>query len=41
MKYSFKIGRDALTGRFISVSEARRRRATAVVETIVVEKFNL
>lgn len=29
-----KIGRDAKTGRFISVKEARRKRSTAVVETI-------
>lgn len=38
MSYSFKVGRDAKTGRFISVSEAQRRKATAVVETITVEK---
>jgi hypothetical protein len=30
----YKIGRDARTGQFISVKEAQRRRATAVVETI-------
>jgi len=29
-----KIGRDARTGRFIPVEEARRRHSTAVVETI-------
>ena len=29
-----KIGRDAGTGRFIPVKEARRRKKTAVVETI-------
>jgi hypothetical protein len=29
-----KIGRDAETGRFISVAEAKRRRSTAIVETI-------
>lgn len=29
-----KIGRDAGTGRFIPVKEARRRSKTAVVETI-------
>ena len=29
-----KIGRDARTGRFISVREARRRPKTTVVETI-------
>ena len=30
----FKVGRDAITGRFITVREARRRRKTAVVVTI-------
>ena len=30
----YKIGRDASTGRFISVTEARQRPAAAVVETI-------
>lgn len=29
-----KIGRDAKTGRFIPVEEAKRKRSTAVVETI-------
>ena len=29
-----KIGRDAKTGRIIPVEEARRRKSTAVVETI-------
>ena len=29
-----KIGRDAKNGQFIPVSVARRRKATAVVETI-------
>lgn len=29
-----KIGRDAKTGRIIPVDEARRRKATATVETI-------
>lgn len=29
-----KIGRDAKTGRFIPVDVAKRRRATAIVETI-------
>lgn len=29
-----KIGRDAGSGRFISVKEAQRRKKTAVVETI-------
>ena len=29
-----KVGRDAITGRFISVKEAQRRKKTAIVETI-------
>jgi len=29
-----KIGRDAGTGRFIPVKDARRRKKTAIVETI-------
>ena len=33
-KKTFKIGRDAITGRFISVKEALRRPKTTVVETI-------
>jgi hypothetical protein len=33
-KKSFKVGRDAKTGRFISVKKARRRKAAAIVETI-------
>lgn len=33
-KNTFKIGRDAETGRFIKVKEAERRKKTAVVETI-------
>jgi len=31
---SFKIGRDAKTGRFIPVKKAQRRKSTAIVETI-------
>jgi hypothetical protein len=31
---TFKVGRDAGTGRFITVKQAERRRKTAVVETI-------
>jgi len=31
---SYKVGRDAGTGRFIPVKEAERRKKTAVVETI-------
>ena len=31
---TIKIGRDAGTGRFISVKEARRRKKTAIVQTI-------
>ena len=38
MTYSFKVGRDAKTGEFLSVEEAQRRKATAVVETIKVTK---
>jgi len=30
---TFQVGRDAKTGRFISVKEAQRRKRTAVVET--------
>ncbi|MDP8217163.1 MAG: hypothetical protein P9M03_00345 [Candidatus Theseobacter exili] len=33
-KDSNKRGRDAITGEFIPVKEARRRKKTAVVETI-------
>lgn len=29
-----QIGRDAKTGRFIPIKEAKRRKSTAVVETI-------
>jgi len=31
---SYKVGRDAKTGRFITVSQAKRRKKTAIVETI-------
>lgn len=34
---SYKIGRDALTGKFIPVKVAQRRKATAIVETITRE----
>ncbi len=34
MSKSYKVGRDAKTGRFIPVKEAQRRKATAIVETI-------
>ena len=30
---TYQVGRDAKTGRFISVKEAQRRKRTAVVET--------
>jgi hypothetical protein len=30
---TFQVGRDAKTGRFISVKDAKRRKKTAVVET--------
>jgi len=33
-----KIGRDAGTGKFIPVKEAEKRKKTAVVETIKIEK---
>ena len=33
-KKSYKVGRDAKTGQFITVKEAKRRKSTAVVETI-------
>lgn len=31
---TFKVGRDAKNGKFITVKEAERRKSTAVVETI-------
>lgn len=34
----FKIGRNANTGKFITVAKARKNKKTAVVETIVVRK---
>ena len=37
-KSETKIGRDAKTGRFISVKEAERRKSTAIVETITKKK---
>lgn len=33
-KKTYKVGRDAETGKFIPVEEAKRRKKTAVVETI-------
>jgi hypothetical protein len=36
MSYSFQVGRDAKTGEFITVEEAQRRKATAIVQTIKV-----
>ena len=33
-KKSYKVGRDAINGQFITVKEAKRRKKTAVVETI-------
>ncbi|WAC08895.1 MAG: hypothetical protein OS130_06860 [Thermodesulfobacteriota bacterium] len=35
---TFKVGRDAGTGKFIPVKVAQRRTSTAVVETIKVPK---
>ena len=34
----WNVGRDAITGQFISVEEARRREKTAIVETMKREK---
>lgn len=31
---SFKVGRDAKTGEFITVEEAKRRPATTIIQTI-------
>jgi hypothetical protein len=36
MTYSFEVGRDAESGRFIPVEVAKIRKSTAVVETIKV-----
>ena len=33
-KKTYKVGRDAGTGKFIPVKEAERRKKTAVVETM-------
>ena len=38
MKKDSRIGRDAGTGKFIPVSEAEKRKKTAVVETMKEEK---
>lgn len=38
MAKSFKIGRSAKTGRFMSVNRARTLKSTAVVETIKKKK---
>jgi len=35
---SYKVGRDAKTGKFIPVKTAQRRKATAVVETIKISR---
>ena len=37
-KKTYKVGRSAITGRFITVKEARRKKNTAVVETIKKKK---
>ena len=31
---TIKVGRDAKTGRFILVKEAKRRKSTAIIQTI-------
>ena len=36
-KKTFKVGRDAKSGKFISVKEAERRKSTSVVETIKIK----
>lgn len=33
-KKTYKVGRDAKSGQFITVKEAERRKSTAIVETI-------
>jgi len=33
-KKSYQVGRDAITGRYITVKEAERRKKTAIVETV-------
>jgi len=33
-KKTYKRGRDAITGQFIKVKEAERRKRTAIVETV-------
>jgi len=33
-KHTFKVGRDAKTGQFITVKEAQKRKRTAIVETV-------
>ncbi|MBN2585016.1 MAG: hypothetical protein JXL80_18285 [Planctomycetes bacterium] len=33
-KGTHKVGRDARDGKFITVKEARRRKGTAIVETV-------
>jgi hypothetical protein len=38
--YTITRGRDAKTGRFIPVKVAQRRKKTAVVETITIERKN-
>ena len=35
---TFQVGRDAKTGRFIPIKEAKRRTKTAIVETITKKK---
>lgn len=37
MSYTIKVGRDAITGRFITVKEAESRPKTSIVETIKVK----
>lgn len=36
--YRYKVGRCAKTGRFLSLAVARRRKSTAIIQTIVVRR---
>lgn len=38
MTITYKIGRDAITGQFITVKETKLRKNTAAVETIKIKK---
>ncbi len=38
MSKTFKVGRDAKNGKFITVKEAQRRKSTAIVQKITMKK---